>query len=443
MGGRIWVESEAGAGSTFHFTVALDVTDAPEDQPAVPRPPHLDVLIIDDNDVNRRILAGQVRRWGMTATAVPSGHAGIAALTTAAETDRPFELVLLDQNMPDMDGFGVAAEIAKRPELGGATVMLLTSSGEYGDQARCAELGIAAYLTKPVYASDLLAAIERAIGSKVTAAAARTSPAAKTKVGALAMSADSRRARILLVEDNVVNQRVAAGLLTRRGHSVTVAQDGQEALLRLEQETFDLVLMDLQMPVMGGLDATVAIRLRERVTGQHIRIVAMTAHAMASDRERCLAAGMDGYLSKPIDPLMLFAVVEQNTGGDVVRAAVAGPVTFDADALRRRLSGDDDLMTDVIRVFLEDLPARLAAIKEAVTSRNAEALRAAAHALKGAAGNLSAGGLFEASRVLERIGAESHMDAAEAAWRQLSVEASHVIDGLRKHSTGAHEPCAS
>jgi two-component system sensor histidine kinase/response regulator len=226
---------------------------------------------------------------------------------------------------------------------------------------------------------------------------------------------------------------------------VTVAHDGREAVARLEHETFDLVLMDLQMPVMGGLDATVAIRLRERATGQHVRIVAMTAHAMNSDRERCLAAGMDGYLSKPIDPPMLFAVVERDGSSGGSQAAGAGRVTFDQDALRHRLSGDLELMTDVIRVFLEDLPVRLAAIKDAVDGGNAEALHAAAHALKGAAGNLSAGGLFEASRVLERMGAESHMDAAEAAWRQLSVEASSVIDALGRHTISSKGPysCAS
>jgi signal transduction histidine kinase/CheY-like chemotaxis protein len=443
MGGRLWVESEPGAGSTFHFTVALDITGAPEAQPADPLPPHLNVLIVDDNDVNRRILSEQVRRWRMTPTMVAGGRAAIEALTVAAQTDRRFELVLLDANMPDMDGFQVAAEIASRPELAGATVMMLTSSGDFGDQSRCAELGIAAYLTKPVYAGDLLAAIERAIGSKPLAAAL---PAATSAAGALAMGTEGARARILLVEDNVVNQRVASGLLTRRGHHVTVVQNGREALERLDQEAFDLVLMDLQMPVMGGLEATVEIRLRERVTGQHIRIVAMTAHAMSSDRERCLAAGMDGYLSKPISPHMLFAVVEQDGGaGGGVQTAVTGPLTFDEDALRHRLSGDRDLMTDVIRVFLEDLPARLAAIKDAVTSRNAEALRAAAHALKGAAGNLSAGGLFEAASVLERVAAESHMNAADAAWRQLSVEATNVIDVLRGHSDAGKEPssCAS
>lgn len=253
------------------------------------------------------------------------------------------------------------------------------------------------------------------------------------------MGADGRRARVLLVEDNVVNQRVASGLLARRGHHVTVVQNGREALARLDQETFDLVLMDLQMPVMGGLDATVAIRLRERGTGQHVRIVAMTAHAMNRDRERCLAAGMDGYLSKPIDPLLLFAAVETDGAGDGVQAAVAGRATFDEDDMRRRMSGDDALMTDVIRLFLEDLPVRLAAIEAAVTGRNADALRTAAHALRGAAGNVSAGALCDAARVLERAGAESRLDAADAAWRQLSIEAGTLIHVLRRHSTSDKE----
>jgi PAS domain S-box-containing protein len=439
MGGRLWVKSEPGAGSTFHFTVALDVANGPKVPQVAVEPPHLNVLIVDDNDVNRRILTEQVRRWGMRATAVAGGRAAIDGLIAAAPTDRPFELVLLDANMPDMDGFEVAAEVAKRPELRGATVMMLSSSGEYGDQSRCAELGITAYLTKPVYVADLLAAIERAIGSKPSTA---MSPPAKSTAGGLAMGAGGRRSRILLVEDNVVNQRVASGLLTRRGHHVTVTEDGREALTRLDQETFDLVLMDLEMPVMGGLDATAAIRLRERATGQHVRIVAMTARAMNSDRERCLAGGMDGYLSKPIDPTMLFAVVEQERDGDGgLEATVAGrPATFDEDALRQRVSGDHELMTDVIRLFLEDLPKRLGAIKSAVTARDAEALRTAAHALKGAAGNLSAGGLFEAARALERVGAESRMDAADAAWRQLSVEATNVIDVLRRHSGSDKEP---
>jgi two-component system sensor histidine kinase/response regulator len=434
MGGRLWVESEPGAGSTFHFTVALDVIDLPESHAGEPRSLRLGVLIVDDNDVNRRILQEQVSRWGMTPTVVASGRAAVEALTTAAQRGQPFELVLLDANMPEMDGFAVAAEIARRPELAGATVMMLTSSGEYDDQARCTELGITVYLTKPVYAADLLAAIERAIGAKPSAPAPRGRASAP---GALALGAEARRARILLVEDNAVNQRVASGLLTRRGHHVTVAQDGREALARLDQTTFDLVLMDLQMPVMDGLEATIAIRRRERVTGRRVRIVAMTAHAMHGDRERCLAAGMDGYLSKPIEPATLFAVVEQDSDGAGVQPATAGPVTFDGDALWERLSGDEELMTDIIRLFLQELPARLAAIGDAVNSRNAKALRAAAHLLKGSAGNLSLGRLVDAAHVLERLGADSHMEAAEAAWQQLSVEADKVIEVLRPYASSA------
>ena len=443
MGGRLWVESAAGAGSTFHFTVDLDVAGPPATTAPDRRPPHLEALIVDDNEVNRRILSEQLKRWGMTATAVADGQAGLAALMAAAARRRPFELVLLDANMPDIDGFEVAAQIVARPALNGAAVLMLTSSRESGDSSRCAELGIAACLTKPVYAADLLVAIERAVGPKPSAPAA---PASASRAGALALAAEAPCARILLVEDNVVNQRVAFGLLTRRGHHVTLAQNGQEALDRLEQEAFDLVLMDLQMPVMGGIDATAAIRLRERGTGAHIRIIAMTAHAMTGDRERCLAAGMDGYLSKPIDPAMLFAVVEQEVDGAAVgEAATPVVATFDEAALSQRLSGDEALMRDVISLFLEDLPVRLAAIKDAVRSRDAEALRAAAHNLKGSAANLSAGGLFEAAHVLERLGAESRMDAAEAAWRQLSVEAANAIDVMGRHATSTREsyPCAS
>jgi signal transduction histidine kinase/DNA-binding response OmpR family regulator len=234
-------------------------------------------------------------------------------------------------------------------------------------------------------------------------------------------------AKILLAEDNIVNQRVAVGLLERRGHRVSVAKNGREAVDAVTREGFDVVLMDVQMPEMGGIEATAEIRKREVTSGAHVRIIAMTAHAMSGDRDRCLAAGMDGYLSKPINQPMLLKVVEQGGNGEQPPARAA----IDQPALLARVGGDLELMHEVIRLFMEDCPMRLSTIHAAILSGDAEALRNGAHALRGAAGTLSAGGVVDAALVLERLGAENRLGPAEAAWKTLNAEAAHLAAALQ------------
>ena len=305
MRGRMWVESELGRGSTFHFVIEFPVADLPPVEEGEPTTIiDVPVLIVDDNAVNRRVLLEQLTRWKMRPAAVDSGGAALDALLDAARAGRPYRLILLDANMPDLDGFSVVREIGHHGELAIATIMMLSSSGQLGDAARCRDLGVAAHLTKPVAQADLQRAIGRALGTPSLKA-----PAAAVTAAAFAPL------RVLLAEDNPVNERVAVGLLTKRGHRVSVAHNGLEALEAFDRETFDAILMDIQMPMMGGLEATAAIRMRERSRGGRIRIIALTAHAMKRDRERCLDAGMDGYLAKPIDRKMLLDVIERGSTG--------------------------------------------------------------------------------------------------------------------------------
>ena len=308
LGGRMWVESTIGMGSTFHFTAAFGRAVTPTQSRRRPAVAGLSVLVVDDNAVNRRIFGEQLSRGHMRPTLVDGGRAALEALTDAARAGRPFAVVLLDANMPECDGFTVAEQIVIRPELGGATIMMLTSSGEYGDTTRCRALGVAAYLTKPISEPALLDAISAALSSSTPAAGPTIVPRDAPMRNASAV----RRVRVLLAEDNIVNQRVVVGLLTRRGHTVTVTSNGREAMAALEREDFDVILMDVQMPELGGLEATAEIRARELRTGGRAYIIGLTAHAMSGDRERFLAAGMDGYLSKPIDPAVLFAILEED-----------------------------------------------------------------------------------------------------------------------------------
>jgi two-component system sensor histidine kinase/response regulator len=310
MGGAMWVESELGKGSQFHFTARLRATSTKEIKVGAPAPPEIlrgvKVLVVDDNRTNRRILEGMLKHWEMKALAVESGELALRQLSDAREAGAPYGLILTDMHMPKMDGFELVEQIRRKPELSTATIMMLTSAGHQGDAARCKELGVAAYLLKPIRQSELREAIGRVLGADKPEGAIPLI----TRYSLQDAREPGSSLRVLLAEDNRVNQRLVVRLLEKRGHRVAVAANGLEALAALKKETFDLVLMDVQMPEMDGMEATAAIREEEKASGEHQPIIALTAHAMKGDREKCLSAGMDAYLTKPIRPQELDEVLE-------------------------------------------------------------------------------------------------------------------------------------
>jgi two-component system sensor histidine kinase/response regulator len=306
MNGRIWLESEAGRGSTFHFTARFGTATSPGNEVSVDPGilEDLRVLIVDDNTTNRQILEQTLGHWKMRTASTAKAKSGLSMLKKAIAEGSPFGLLIVDCHMPYMDGFTLVERIRKLPKLRDLVTVMLTSGGQRGDGQRCKELGIAAYLTKPVLQSDLLEALRHVLGSRPTAA--QPLP----PVTRHSLRETRSPLRILLAEDNVVNQHVAVRLLEKEGHSVVVAGDGIKALEAIGKEGFDLILMDVQMPIMDGVETTAAIRERERSNGIHVPIVAMTAHAMTGDRQRFLSLGMDGYVSKPIHSQELYEVIE-------------------------------------------------------------------------------------------------------------------------------------
>ncbi|MEX0818426.1 MAG: response regulator [Pirellulaceae bacterium] len=297
MGGRIWLESEAGQGTTFHFTSVLEIGAEPATRPAVEIAAlaGLPVLIVDDNRTNRRILEEILTNWKMQPGSIDSGPAALSELRRAASSGQPYRLVLLDCMMPEMDGFELARIIREDAQLKESMMIMISSAARPGDVEKCRELGIHRHMTKPFVQSELLRTILAAIGEVVTDDVAAQQEAVK-------QVRERPKLKILLAEDGLVNQRVAVGLLTAHGHDVTIANNGREAVDAFLNDSFDLVLMDVHMPEMDGLEATVAIRKHEQQQGRHIPIIAMTAAAMKGDREQCLQVGMDGYVSKPVNP---------------------------------------------------------------------------------------------------------------------------------------------
>ncbi len=336
--------------------------------------------------------------------------------------------------MPQMDGFTLAEEISRHPKLAGSVIMMLSSSDHPGDPERCRRLGVARYLTKPVKQSDLRQAILEALAARDAQRPAPTAVAAPAPSSVPVGPAPHWH--ILLAEDNVINQKVALQMLRKRGHTVVVAGSGKEVLQLLEQQSFDVVLMDVQMPDMDGLQTTELIRAQEKETGRHVPIVAMTGHAMKGDRERCLEAGMDDYLAKPIQARELFEILAR-----VVPVQSHSATAFDAERAWEQVGGDRDLLREVAQVFLDQYPSWLDDVRAALTAQDGKALQRAAHSLKGAAGAMGASPVFTAALRLEKIGRDGALEGAADACAALQTELLNLQQALTELLAGAAAGC--
>jgi two-component system sensor histidine kinase/response regulator len=440
MGGRIWLESEVGRGTQFHFTVCLKLSGKKaESDVMVPLETlnELRILVVDDNKTNRRILHGMLTRWGARTTCAASGSEALSELDAACSAARPYQMVLTDMHMPGMDGFGLVQEIRRRPEILPVTVVMLTSAGHSGDAEQCRKLGIHSYLYKPVRRQELLAAILRALGHPQTT----PSPLAVTPAVPQAKSL-----HILLAEDNRTNQTVATRMLQKMGHSTVVAVNGKEALLVLTTHRFDLVLMDVQMPEMDGLTATRKIRESERETQLHLPIIAMTAHAMKGDHERCIEAGMDGYVSKPISSKEVAEAIAsilhlrgestpvislEAKQTDATLPTAPSRIVWNMGETLERLGGDEKLFHEVIEIFLDDVPKHMASLGRAIAAGDAEAVEGAAHTLKGELGYLGISEVSQKARELEEFGRNSDLRFAAGLYVRFASELSELLTSMR------------
>src|SRR5579883_3051415 len=445
MGGRLRAESTPGEGSTFYFSLRLKLQDLSPSR-LLPRRPsdlqELRVLVVDDNATNRRILEDLLSSWLMKPMAVENARMALDELEAAAKADAPFPLVLLDAHMPGEDGFTLASAIRARPHLGAPGLVLLSSASRVGDRERCEKLCIHQRLTKPVKPSDLLNAILRALETRgqsesISAALpvppslpspsereanssgpANGVPAAMSKAEAKSVLPNGGL-RVLLVEDNLINQRLILAVLEKQGHRISTVANGAAAVRAVQQEAFDVVLMDVQMPEMNGLEATRAIRAWEQQQGGHVPIVAMSAHAIKGAREDCLQAGMDEYLSKPVQmPEVLRMIAEVTTSGKE-KPAAARPARFDPRPMLRRLNDDSALFRELIHLFQEDCPRMLETLRDAVVSRNPESVEHAAHQLKGCVSNFAAVDVMQAAQDLEVLGRHGDLGEVGDAYRAL------------------------
>jgi PAS domain S-box-containing protein len=434
MGGTITVDSAPGKGSTFTFTARFARQPYPPQQPAG-RPPavpdDLPVLVVDDNATNRRILEEWLRSWQMRPRAVGDGAAALEALVQAVGGGRPYPLVLLDARMPEIDGLALAAQIRARAELAATRLILLSSGDRHGDLARLRQLRLDAHLLKPIQQDELLATIYRVMGGGWRVAGEEGSEVVSSSAARHPPPATRHPLHVLVAEDNEFNAQLLEQLLGRRGHRVRLADNGRAALALAAEEAFDLLLLDVHMPELDGFQVVRAIRERERRTGGHLPIIALTARSRKEDRERCLAAGMDDFLAKPIQAANLWAAIDRIVGVRLP-AEPAGPGLLDPQVLLAACGGDAVILEKICQTFRARLPDHLMAIQDALRDQDAPRLREAAHKVAGmvAAFSSTAGGV---ASDLEDLAAQSRLDEAQALVGQLesiSEELLRLTGGL-------------
>ena len=423
LGGRIGLTSEAGKGTVFDFTARFDLQPAATVTPeraSDTRLQNLRVLVVDDSATNRRILDGHLRSWGMRPTLAASGHDALEILLTDESAER-FALIVTDSLMPLMDGFELVERVGQLTTFKGSAVLMLSSVRSAIDIVRSQELGVS-YLTKPVRRSALLTAITEAL-------VATGAPAPQRIVASEAPAPSGKSLRVLVAEDNAVNQKLAAAILQRAGHISVVVPNGEVAVAAMERDRFDVVLMDVQMPVMGGFEATGLIRTMEAGLGRRTPIIAVTARAMKGDREACLAAGMDAFVPKPIQSAKLLEVLEQLAAGSLPDSSkevdpddfVGTEKTLDEAALMKLVGGNRELASELAELYLTDLEPRVNEITAAVGARDGVRLRSAAHALRGSSGSIKAENVSAAAGVLEGMGQSGEMDGVLRALELLTV----------------------
>jgi len=436
MGGRIWVESRVNEGSTFSFSARFAIAATAEPRSNLALESELldvPVLVVDDNATNRRILCEMTRAWKLRPSAAASGEEALVKIASAQHAGRPFRIMLIDGQMPRMNGFELAERIGSQVALSDTVILMLTSGGQPGDANRCRQLGIRAYLLKPVLKSDLLTAILKALGHH------HAEPGAPPPlVTRHTLRESSRSLRILVAEDNPVNEVLIVRVLQKLGHASVVAHTGKQALELARKERFDLAFMDVQMPEMDGLAATAAIREQEKTSGTHLPIFAMTAHAMKGDRERCLEAGMDGYLSKPVR----FSDIEQTLAGvgsdKLPSPAVmpahppAGNASWNKAEALARIGGDEQLLEELCQIFLQESPKLLEALRLAISGSDFDRVTRTAHSLKGEASYLGASRASQAARRLEQLAQEKNLAAITETFAGLEREVAELTNSLQE-----------